>query len=40
VKAQSGKTIITFGGAGFAAELIDADLVDEFQFLCKSNRTP
>jgi dihydrofolate reductase len=32
LKAQSGKNIITFGGAGFAAELIDADLVDEFQF--------
>jgi dihydrofolate reductase len=32
LKAQPGGNIITFGGAGFAAELIDADLVDEFQF--------
>ena len=32
LKAQTGGNIITFGGAGFASELIDADLVDEFQF--------
>lgn len=32
LKTQVGENIITFGGAGFAAELIDADLVDEFQF--------
>jgi dihydrofolate reductase len=32
LKAQTGKNIIAFGGAGFAAELIDDDLVDEFQF--------
>jgi dihydrofolate reductase len=32
LKAQAGKNIITFGGAGFAAALIDADLIDEFQF--------
>jgi dihydrofolate reductase len=32
LKAQAGKNIIAFGGAGFAAELIDKDLVDEFQF--------
>jgi dihydrofolate reductase len=32
LKAQAGGNIIAFGGAGFAAELIDADLVDEFQF--------
>jgi dihydrofolate reductase len=32
LKAQDGRNIITFGGAGFAAELIDANLVDEYQF--------
>ena len=32
LKAQAGGNIITFGGAGFVAELIDADLIDEFQF--------
>jgi dihydrofolate reductase len=32
LKAEGGQNIITFGGPGFAAELIDADLVDEFQF--------
>jgi dihydrofolate reductase len=32
LKAKAGRNIITFGGAGFAAELIDADLVDEFLF--------
>jgi dihydrofolate reductase len=32
LKAQPGKNIVTFGGAGFASELIAKDLVDEFQF--------
>jgi dihydrofolate reductase len=32
LKAQAGKNIIAFGGAGFAASLIAEDLVDEFQF--------
>jgi dihydrofolate reductase len=32
LKAEAGGNIITFGGAGFASEQIDADLVDEFQF--------
>src|ERR1700744_1958637 len=32
LKSEAGQNIITFGGAGFASELIDADLVDEFQF--------
>lgn len=32
LKAQSGSSIITFGGAKFASALIAAGLVDEFQF--------
>lgn len=33
LKRQPGKNIIAFGGAGFAASLIAADLVDEFHFI-------
>ncbi|MBB6245660.1 dihydrofolate reductase family protein [Rhodanobacter sp. A1T4] len=32
LKAQPGKNIVAFGGAGFASSLITADLIDEFQF--------
>jgi uncharacterized protein YndB with AHSA1/START domain/dihydrofolate reductase len=32
LKAQSGGTIVAFGGAGFGSSLIAADLIDEFQF--------
>jgi dihydrofolate reductase len=32
LKAQAGKNIVAFGGAGFASSLIAEDLVDEFQF--------
>jgi dihydrofolate reductase len=32
LKAQPGKNIVAFGGAGFASALIANDLVDEFQF--------
>jgi len=32
LKHQMGKTIVAFGGAGFASSLIADDLVDEFQF--------
>jgi len=32
LKAQPGKNIVAFGGAGFASSLIGEDLVDEFQF--------
>lgn len=33
LKQQPGKNIIVFGGAGFAASLIAAGLVDEFHFI-------
>jgi dihydrofolate reductase len=32
LKAESGRDLIAFGGAGFAAALIANDLVDEYQF--------
>jgi dihydrofolate reductase len=32
LKAESGRDMIAFGGAGFAAALIANDLVDEYQF--------
>jgi dihydrofolate reductase len=32
LKAESGRNVIAFGGAGFASTLIANDLVDEFQF--------
>jgi dihydrofolate reductase len=32
LKAESGRDLIAFGGAGFASALIASDLVDEYQF--------
>jgi dihydrofolate reductase len=32
LKAESGRNIIAFGGAGFASALIATNLVDEYQF--------
>jgi dihydrofolate reductase len=32
LKAETGRKIIAFGGAGFASTLIANDLVDEYQF--------
>lgn len=32
IKAESGRNLIAFGGAGFASELIATNLVDEYQF--------
>ena len=32
LKAESGRDMIAFGGAGFASALISNDLVDEYQF--------
>jgi dihydrofolate reductase len=32
LKAESGRDLIAFGGAGFASALIAHDLIDEFQF--------
>lgn len=32
LKAETDRTVIAFGGVGLAASLIEADVVDEFQF--------
>ena len=32
LKAEPGRDLITFGGAGFASALVASDLVDEYQF--------
>jgi dihydrofolate reductase len=32
LKAESGRDMIAFGGAGFASSLVAKDLVDEYQF--------
>jgi dihydrofolate reductase len=32
LKAESGRDMIAFGGAGFASSLVANDLVDEYQF--------